>query len=105
MNTIVAALAVAASPMLFEAQVPTYGCSSGAEVSKLQSVRADETAFQQRLTEQVTHGQCVTIPLGSVVEGSPAETGPATLLIEVKRDPPGYIVPSADFKPASAPPR
>lgn len=101
MNAIFAVL-VSASQMLYEAQVPTFGCNSRAEVSKLQAVRSDARAFQQLLTAQVVYGQCVMIPKGAVVEGSIADTGTATLLINAKSDPPGYVVPLRDFKPKNA---
>lgn len=97
MHTILAVL-VSASQMLYEAQVPTFGCNSSAEVSKLQAVRSDAKAFEHLLTAQVAYGQCVTIPQGAVVEGSIADTDTSTLLINAKRDPPGYVVPLKDFK-------
>jgi hypothetical protein len=101
MHTILAVL-VSASPILYEAQVPSFGCNSGAEVSKLQSVRSDAEAFQKLLTAQVAYGQCVTIPLGAVVEAPMADTDSSTLLINAKSDPPGYVVPLSDFKPKKA---
>ena len=88
--------------MLYEAQVSTFGCNSGAEVSKLQRVRSDAEAFQKLLTEQVAYGQCVMIPQGAVVEGSIADPAASTLLINAKSDPPGYVVPLKDFKPKKA---
>ncbi len=94
----IAAIVLAASQMLFEAEVPTFGCNSGAEVSNLQSVRSDTTVFQDLLTAQVSYGQCVTIPQSEVVEGSTDDAQPATLLINAKSDPPSYRVPSKDFK-------
>ncbi len=101
MHTILAVL-VSASQMLYVAQVPTFGCNSRAEVSKLQAIRSDAKAFQQLLTAQVAYGQCVTIPQGAVVEGSIAHTDTSTLLINAKSDPPGYVVPLRDFKPKKA---
>ena len=98
MHMIVAVL-VLAPQMFYEAQVPSFGCSSTAEVSNLQSVRSDAKAFQKLLTTQVVYGQCVTIPKGVLVEGSIADTVSSTLLINAKSDPPGYVVPLKDFKP------
>jgi hypothetical protein len=103
MHTVLAVL-VAASQMLYEAQVPSFGCNSGAEISKLQSVRSDAQAFQKLLTAQVAYGQCVTIPQGAVVEGSIVNTDTSTLLINAKSDPPGYVVPLTDFKPKKTQP-
>ena len=97
MQTFIAVL-VAASPMLYEAQVPTFGCTSSEEVEKLQAVRSDARAFGQLLTAQVAYGQCVTIPRGAVVEVSTTDADASTLLINAKGDPPGYRVPPSDFK-------
>ena len=92
MKAIVAVL-VSAAAVPYVAKVPSFGCSSRAEVLKLQSVRADAQAFQRLLTEQVAYGQCVTI------EGSNSDSDTSTLLINAKNDPPGYVVPLGDFKP------
>jgi hypothetical protein len=97
MNTILALL-VSAAAVPYVAKVPSFGCSSRAEVFKLQSVRADAHAFQRLLTEQVAYGQCVTIPRGAEVEGSNTDSDTSTLLINAKSDPPGYVVPLGDFK-------
>jgi hypothetical protein len=97
MNAILAVL-VCAAVVPYVAKVPSFGCSSRAEVFKLQNVRADAQAFQRLLTEQVAYGQCVTIPRGAEVEGSNTDTGTSTLLINAKSDPPGYVVPLGDFK-------
>ncbi len=51
MNTLLVAL-VAASPLFYEAKVPSYGCSSADEVSKLQHMRGDQKAFQNELVQQ-----------------------------------------------------
>ena len=95
-------VALAASPMLYEAQVPTFGCTSGQDVAKLEAVRADAQAFGQLFTSQVAYGQCVTIPRGAVVDGTAADADAGTLLVNARNDPPGYIVPSKDFKPKKA---
>jgi hypothetical protein len=44
----------------------------------------------------------VTIPRGAVVEGSTTDADAATLLIDAKNDPPGYLVPKKDFRPRKA---
>ena len=95
---LLADIVVSASAMLFEAEVPTFGCTSGAEIVKLEAIRSDAIAFGQRLTEQVSYGQCVPIPQGAVVEGAADESSASTLLINAKTDPPGYRVPAADFR-------
>ena len=97
MDTIVAVL-VSAAAVSYVAAVPTFGCSSRAQVFKLQSVRAEAQTFQRLLTEQVAYGQCVTIPRGAEVEGSNTDRETSTLLINAKSDPPGYVVPLGDFK-------
>jgi hypothetical protein len=98
MNAILAVLA-SASAAMYLARVPTYGCSSREQVVTLQNVRADAPTFQRLLTEQVAHGQCVTIPPGAEVEGSHPDSASSTLLVNAKSDPPGYVVPMGDFKP------
>jgi hypothetical protein len=97
-------VALASSPMLYEAQVPTFGCTSGLEVAKLQAVRSDAHAFGQLFTSQVAYGQCVTIPRGAVVDGIVSGADGATLLVNARLDPPGYIVPATDFKPKAVDP-
>lgn len=97
MHTILAVL-VSAFQMLYEAQVPTFGCNSSAEVSELQSVRSDAEVFQKLLYAQVAYGQCITISQGAVVRGTIENTDPSVLLINARSDPPGYMVPRGDFK-------
>ena len=92
------AILLSASAMVYVAEVATFGCSSRPEVSKLQSLRSAVSTFKPLLTEQVAYGQCVTIPRGTEVEGSNVDAGTATLLINAKSDPPGYVVPLGDFK-------
>ena len=95
---------VSASMLLYEAKVPTFGCNSSAEVLELQTARPDEKTFGQLLTVKAAYGQCVAIPQGTVVEGPKpdVETDTATLLINARNDPPGYLVPLKDFKPREA---
>jgi hypothetical protein len=99
MHVMLIALAAAAQ-LWYEAKVATFGCSSSSEVAQLQQMRSDRTAFQTRLLERVFAGECITIGLGAVVEGA-VETD-AILRIRARIDPPGYMVPAADFK-AKAP--
>jgi hypothetical protein len=56
MDTMILAVLVSASSMFYEAQVPSFGCNSGAEVAKLQSVRSDAQVFQKLLAEHVLYG-------------------------------------------------
>ena len=98
MNAILAVL-VSAAAAVYVARVASFGCSSRAEVARLQKARSDAQAFQRLLTEQVAYGQCVTIPRGAQVEGSKPNAATSTLLINAKSDPPGYVVPLEDFKP------
>jgi hypothetical protein len=97
MHTILAVL-VSAFQMLYEAQVPTFGCNSSGEVSQLLSIRSDAEAFQKLLYTQVAYGQCITIAQGAVVEGTIEPTDTLVLRINAQRDPPGYMVPLGDFK-------
>lgn len=97
MYTILAVL-VSLSQVLYEARVSSYGCSSSAEVAELQQIRRDAEAFQKLLFTQVVYGQCITIGQGAVVEGVADSTDTTVLRINVQSDPPGYIVPSGDFK-------
>jgi hypothetical protein len=94
----IALILIAASPLLYEAQVQSFGCNSSDQVSKLQQIRSNPSAFQTFLYQQVVEGECVVFEKGSVVEGS-VETGNSSLLhIQAQIDPPGYIAPSIDFK-------
>jgi hypothetical protein len=100
MNAVAAAV-LSAAAAIYLAKSPSYGCSSRAQVVKLQSVRGDSKApeFQRMLTEQVAYGQCVTIPMGAEVEGTNADAETSTMLVNSRGDPPGYVVPLGDFKP------
>lgn len=95
---IVFAVLASALQILYQAQVPTFGCTSGAEVAELQQLRADTAAFEKLLFSQVVYGQCITIGQGAIVEGAVEPTDSTVLRINAEIDPPGYIVPSADFK-------
>jgi hypothetical protein len=101
MYTILAIL-LFAFQRFYEAQVPSFGCSSSGEISELQGVRADTATFQKLLYTQVVYGQCIPIAQGVVVEGT-LETADTTVLrINAQSDPPGYMVPLGDFKPVKA---
>jgi hypothetical protein len=89
---------VAASQILYVAQVSTFGCNSSDEVSKLQQFRSDEKAFQSLLNEQIVLGECVRFLKGAVVEGSIVNNNTSLLHIQAQVDPPGYIAPLDDFK-------
>jgi hypothetical protein len=101
MHTILAVLACAVQ-MLYQARVPTFGCNSSGEVSALQRVRSDAKAFQQLLYTQAAYGQCITISQGAVFEGTVEAADSSMLRIDARRNPPGYMAPSGDFKPAKA---
>lgn len=101
MYTVLAVLIFAVQP-LYQAQVSSFGCGSSAEVAELQHLRSDAEAFQNLLFTQVVYGQCITIGQGAVVQGTVEPTDTTVLRINVEIDPPGYIVPSSDFKPVKA---
>ncbi len=94
---------VAATQVLYEAKVATFGCTSTAEVAQLQSVRTDKSAFQMRLYERIFAGECIVIGLGAVVEGAVESPDASILRIQARIDPPGYMVPATDFKTKPAP--
>jgi hypothetical protein len=89
---------VSDAPVLYRAQVSSFGCTSRAEVSQLQKVRAHPEAFQKLLFTQAAYGQCIAIAKGAVVEGSVEQADTTLLRINEQRDPPGYMAPSSDFK-------
>jgi hypothetical protein len=91
------ALVVFASQMLYQAKVPTFGCNSSAEVSALRKIRSDEDAFIKRLQALMVYGQCVAIEKDAVVEGTIEKSDTSVLRINAEKDPPGYMVPLADF--------
>jgi hypothetical protein len=93
---------VAASQLLYEASVPSFGCTSLDEVSTLQGMRADDKAFQTELYQQIFTGQCVEIPKGQLVVGSADEANAAMLLVDREIEPPGYLAPAGDFAARTA---
>jgi hypothetical protein len=96
---IILAVLVSASQVLYEAIVPTFGCNSSEEVTNLERIRSDEKAFQALLSERLIQGECVMFLKGAEVEGSIENTDSTLLHVQARVDPPGYIVPIADFKP------
>ncbi len=96
------AILVASSQVLYQAQVPSFGCSTSAVISELQELRLDEKAFQARLAEKMALGDCVEFTKGSLVEASTVDVDPSILRVQTDIDPPGYLAPSADFKPKEA---
>jgi hypothetical protein len=97
MLTMLVALA-ASTQVLYEAQVPTFGCNSSREVAQLQSLRSDAKAFQTRLYAQVFQGQCMPIAKGAVVDGMVEANDSTVLRVQRQADPPGYMAPIGDFK-------
>ena len=99
MHRLIAAVLVAAAQQLYQAQVPTYGCNSGENVTNLEKLRsADEKTFQAQLAERVLQGDCVLFMKGALVEGTDPDTAASLLHVQARLDPPGYISPLADFK-------
>jgi hypothetical protein len=92
------AVLVSAFQMLYQAEVPTFGCNSSAEVAELRRLRGDADAFLQRLQAQMVYGQCIAIEQGAVVEGTIEKADTSVLRINAQKDPPGYMVPVGDFK-------
>jgi hypothetical protein len=89
----------AASQLIYEAQGPSFGCNSTADVTELQHIRTNAKAFQQRLFEQYFYGECIAIAPGAVVDGTVEGDEPNKVLRVLRdRDPPGYMAPLADFK-------
>src|SRR5579862_6047745 len=97
MHIILAAL-VASSPTLYQAKVPSFGCTSTDEVAKLQQMRSDQKAFQTELIQQMFYGECVGITKGELVEGAVESTNPSMLLVDRRILPPGYLAPIDDFE-------
>ena len=97
MNTILGVL-LAASQVVYEAKVTSFGCYSVEDVSELQSVRSDEKAFQMAFLEKRAYGNCVDIPQGTVVEGSIEPTDPSKLVVLIENAPPPFEAPLEDFE-------
>lgn len=97
MPLILAAL-VAASPLFYQAKVPSFGCTSNDEVAKLQQMRSDQKAFQSELMQEIFYGECVEITKGQFVEGAVEAAHPSMLVVDRRILPPGYIAPIGDFE-------
>src|SRR5262249_42625163 len=63
-------VAAAASQILYQAQVPTFGCNSAEDVKKLLEIRSSEQSFQSLLHERIVQGECVVFLKDALVEGS-----------------------------------
>ncbi len=96
------AILVASSQVLYQAQVPSFGCNTSAVISDLQALCVDEKAFQSLLAEKVALGDCVEFMKGSVVEASTVDVDSSVVRVQTLIDPPGYLAPSSDFKPKEA---
>ena len=96
-NTLFAIL-IAASQLVYEAKVTSFGCYSVEDVSELQKVRSDETAFQMAFLQKRAYGNCVDIPQGTVVEGSIEPTDPSKLVVLIEKAPPPFEAPLEDFE-------
>ena len=82
----------------YEAKVTTFGCTSIEEVSRLQTIRSDQKAFQMALLEKQMYGECVTILPGTLVQGSVEDTNKSILRVNQQIEPPGYEAPRDDFE-------
>ena len=69
MKTILAVVLVASQTTYYEAKVTSFGCTSIEDVSRLQSVRSDQNAFQAAMVEKQMYGECVTILTGHAGPG------------------------------------
>jgi len=96
-NTLFGVL-IAASQMVYEAKVTSFGCYTVEDVSELQNVRSDETAFQMAFLQKRAYGNCVDIPKGTVVEGSIEPTDPSKLVVLIEKAPPPFEAPLEDFE-------
>jgi len=88
----------AAIQMTYEANVASFGCNSIEEVAELQSIRANDEAFQKVLVAKVVYGQCIVIDAGAVVHGVVEESDAKFIRIGRDLAPPGFMAPLADFK-------
>lgn len=88
----------------YAAKVPSFACTSMAEVHRLKGLREEPQAFVMALVEKQVHGECFAITAGTVVEGAIEDADPAILRINKTLEPPGFEAPLEDFeaKPAAA---
>ena len=98
MSLILATVLVASQMTYYEAKVTTFGCTSIEEVSRLQTIRSDQKAFQMALLEKQMYGECVTILRGTLVQGSVEDTNKSILRVNQQIEPPGYEAPRDDFE-------
>jgi hypothetical protein len=96
--SLILAVLVAASQTMYEAKVTTFGCFSIEDVSKLQSIRSNQKAFQSALIDKVMYGYCHPIQKGEVLEGWIETTDTSMLLVFSQSVPPGYVAPLNDFE-------
>jgi hypothetical protein len=94
----IAIIAIAATPILYVAQVQSFGCNSSDQAAKLLQIRSNASAFQTFLYQQVVEGECVVFEKGAEVEGSATTPDASLLHVQAQVDPPGYIAPATDFK-------
>jgi hypothetical protein len=97
-KTVLAVALLASQMTYYEAKVPTFGCTSIEEVSRLRSLRSDQRAFQMALAEKQIYGECVAILKGTIVQGSVEATDTSVLRVNKQIEPPGYEAPSDDFE-------
>jgi len=97
-SLILATVLVASQMTYYEAKVTTFGCTSIEEVSRLQTIRSDQKAFQMALLEKQMYGECVTILRGTLVQGSVEDTNKSILRVNQQIEPPGYEAPRDDFE-------
>ena len=96
------AMLLAGSQVFYVAHTATFGCTSSAEISRLEQVRTSRKAFRAELIEQIFQGQCVEIAKGKVVEGAAGADG-SMLLVDGRIEPPGFLAPMRDFRKLKTP--
>jgi heme A synthase len=93
-----AATLLVTAQVLYVASTTTFGCSSVAELDRLQQLRSHRAAFQTALYEQIFTGQCVEIAKGKIVEAALSNPAAPLLLVDRQIQPPGFLAPSRDFR-------
>jgi hypothetical protein len=97
-KAILAVALVASQTVYYEAKVTSFGCTSIDAISQLQKVRSDQKAFQMALMEKQMYGECVTILVGTLVQGSVEAADKSILRVNGQVEPPGYEAPRDDFE-------
>jgi len=97
-KTILAVALVASQTVYYQAKVTSFGCTSLDAVYQLQKVRSDQKAFQIALTEKQMYGECATILVGTLVQGSVEAVDKSILRVNQQVEPPGYEAPRDDFE-------